>query len=209
MRRARLLILWPVTLLLLILGIGCASGQQATPTPRPLPTVAGNQAGPVIAFDKLGVDLGTLAQDSEAVQTFLVLNKGDSLLQVEPIKIEALQGGDPFKTVTGSTSVKPGNIVGLPVTIGPHQDLGPHRLLVSVESNDRDRPVATVSKQFTVMGQPPAPGPGPRLRVDKETIDIGVVPYDWPLYERFTLRNDGDAPLVLEGEPMVRVEAGC
>ncbi len=209
MRRARPLMLWPVTLVLLFLGIGCTSGQQATPTPTAIPTVAVNQTGPIIAFDKLGVDLGTLAQDSETVQTFLVLNKGDSLLQVGPIKIEALQGGDAAKTVTGNAGVKPGDIVGLPITIGPHQDLGTHRLLVSVESNDPDSPVATVSLRFTVVEQPPAPGPGPRLRVDKEMIDIGVVPYDWPLYERFTLRNDGDAPLVLEGEPVVRIEAGC
>lgn len=209
MSKARPLILWPVTLVLLILGTGCAFRQQATPTPTAAPPVAVSQAGPAIAFDKLGVDLGTLAQDSEAVQTFLVINKGDSLLQVGPVKIEALQGGDALRTATGSTGVKPGSVLLLPVTIGPHQELGPHRLLVSVESNDPDRPVATVSLHYTVAREETAPVAGPRLRVDRETVDAGIIPYDWPLYERFILYNDGDAPLVIEGPPVVRVEEGC
>ena len=45
--------------------------------------------------------------------------------------------------------------------------------------------------------------------MDKQTIDFGDIPYDWPLYERFTLRNDGDEPLVLEGTLEARVEEGC
>jgi len=63
--------------------------------------------------------------------------------------------------------------------------------------------------QFDVEEETPPGTGGPRLRIDKEIIDSGAVPYDWPLYEQFTLRNTGDAPLILNVPLGVGVAEGC
>ena len=93
--------------------------------------------------------------------------------------------------------------------MGPHRDLGPHRYSLTLESNDPARARKTLSVRFSVTEPSASRMAGPDLVVDKSIIDIGDVPYDWPMYEQFTLRNAGDQPLVLEGAPVVRVEQGC
>lgn len=181
------------------LAAGCASSAPATPTPTATPSPETTHGAPAIAFDKLWVELGTVARDQQGIQTFLVMNRGDSPLQLEQVSIQVEQGCDAAEVdEERSAEIQPGEAWFLPIKLGQHQELGPHRLLVKVSSNDPDRPLATLGMYFEVAEAPPAPGPGPRLRVDKEMVAIGTVPYDWPLYEQFTLRNDGDQPLVLE-----------
>lgn len=187
------------------LSAGCASG--ARPTPTPTPRVSSGV--PVLAFDKRQVDLGTVTRDQQGAATFLVMNRGDRPLQVGPVTVQVEQGGEIAESVKENVHVGPGEVFLLPIKLGDHPQLGPYHLLVNVASNDPATPTATLSVDFNVVEAPPPPGTGPRLRVDKEMIDIGPVPYDWPLYEVFTLRNDGDAPLVLQGKPVVRVEEGC
>jgi hypothetical protein len=165
--------------------------------------------GPALAFDKLQVDLGTVTRDQEGVQTFLIMNRGDGPLEVGPVDLVVEQGCDQAETVQDSLEVRSGEQVLLPVHLGPHRKLGPHRITVNVASNDPSRPSSTLSLRFDVTEEQQGSESGPRLNVDKKTIHIGDVPYDWPLYELFTLRNDGDAPLVLRGVPVVRVEEGC
>ncbi len=197
--------------LLLAAALGCATKPAATPTPA-LPATPSSTAvpvGPLIAFDKLGVDLGPVQQDRQVAQTFLIINRGDAPLTVGPVTVEAAIG-DNAAEVSGETAeIQPGSASWLPVLLGPHKELGEHEVIVKIPSNDPAWPVALLPVRFEVVEAPQPAGHGPRLRVDKEVVRIGVVPYDWPLYERFTLSNDGDEPLVLQGQPQVRVEAGC
>ncbi|MBF8267417.1 MAG: hypothetical protein HW388_925 [Dehalococcoidia bacterium] len=188
---------------LIALATGCSSGSPATPT------IASTHGAPSLAMDTLQVNLGTVARSQEGMATFLVINQGGMPLQVEGVSIQVEQGCDIAETIEEGYEIQPGEIALLPVTLGKHRELGPHRLLVNVTSNDPLRRVTTASLRFVVVEDEASSGTGPRLRVDKEMIDIGTVPNDWPMYERFTLRNDGDAPLVLEGDLMVRVEEGC
>ncbi|MDP2952337.1 MAG: hypothetical protein Q8O76_03360 [Chloroflexota bacterium] len=196
---------------LLLSACALVAGPSPTPTPplaNPTPSSAA-RLPPALAVDKLGVELGSVARDQQGIQTFLVTNTGGRPLRAGPVSIRVEQGCPAAESAPGSPEVRPGEVAVLPIKLGPHRQLGPHRLTVDIPSNDPVRPRTTLSLRFDVKEGPPPSGPGPRLRVDKEMIDIGTVPWDWPLYEQFTMGNDGDAPLVLEGVPEVRVEEGC
>ncbi|MBI4338250.1 MAG: DUF1573 domain-containing protein [Chloroflexi bacterium] len=191
------------------LAAACTSGPPPSATPPSVRAEDLVRGAPAITFDKLQVDLGTVPQDQQGVETFLVVNRGEKPLQISSVDVETQQGCEGASTATRDLKIDSGKVAVLPIKLGQHQELGPHRLAVHVQSDDPTRPVADLSMRFTVVAGATSQERGPRLRVDKETIDVGVVPYDWPMYEQFTLRNDGDAPLVLEGVPLVRVEQGC
>ena len=50
---------------------------------------------------------------------------------------------------------------------------------------------------------------GPRLEVDRETIDFGAQRFEQWVKAKFTLRNVGDQPLRLASNPAVLVTEGC
>jgi hypothetical protein len=58
-----------------------------------------------------------------------------------------------------------------------------------------------------------AAGPGargaPRLAVDRETIDLGDLPFRAAARATFTLTNTGAGPLRIVEPPRVRVVRGC
>ena len=189
---------WPVSVALAALLLSTACSQKQEPPPK-------------LSFDKEQVSLGTVPRDHWGMVTFLAVNKGEGLLNVGPFVISAQEGTALATVPQGTLSVKPGDSGVIRIEFTGHQATGPHRLSVRVPSNDPLRLLSTLTIQFTVSDQPtPAPErPGPRLRVDKELVDGGSVVSDHPLYERFLLRNDGDAPLVLQGVPLVKVLDGC
>ncbi|MDO8531664.1 MAG: DUF1573 domain-containing protein [Dehalococcoidia bacterium] len=185
----------------------CAPAAPAPSAQKPAaPAVRG---APALDFDTLAVDMGMVPQDQMGVQTFVVMNRGDKPLRVGPVSIDVEQGCATAKTVEKTTDIQPNDAVLLPITFSRHTQLGPHRLLVKVPSNDPAKPMTTLSLRFAVANDAPPSGSGPRLQVDKGIIDVGTVPYDWPMYEQFTLRNVGTSPLVLNKAPVVRVEQGC
>ena len=49
----------------------------------------------------------------------------------------------------------------------------------------------------------------PRLAVDQTTLDAGDVKFETPVQAAFRLRNVGDKPLQLLGEPQVELIEGC
>lgn len=49
----------------------------------------------------------------------------------------------------------------------------------------------------------------PQIVVDQTTIDEGYQKLDTPVRTSFTLRNEGDAPLQILGEPQVELVEGC
>ena len=151
-----------------------------------------------------------MEQDSKGTVTFLAINWGALPISVGPVNIVALQGGDTGSSLRNAVPVSPKGVYAIPIAVGPYKQRGPHTMQLKVASSDPGAQTSTLTVDFTVVeGQGPPAKSGPRLRVDKQLIDIGDVPYDWPLYEEFTLRNDGDAPLVLTGTPTIRVELGC
>lgn len=206
--RVAYLIVLAVTAIV-VLATACAPGASARPTPAATASTGDARNAPALALDKFQVDLGTLSRDQQTVETFMVVNWGNRPLQAGPASLQVEEGCDAAEAMDGTLQVPPREVALLPVRLGPHRQLGPHRLRVSVPSDGSALPVATASISFVVSeGQARVAG-GPRLVVDKITTDTGAVPYDWPLYEQFVLRNEGDRPLVLQGEPQVRVEQGC
>lgn len=164
---------------------------------------------PVLAFDKTKVDLGEVRRTQEGTQTYLVSNRGAGSLRIGPASLRIQEGCDQVSLASDSFNVPAGKTERLTINLGRHRQLGHHRVLIDVPSNDPNRPTTTLSMDFVVVEDPVYSGTGPRLRVDKDRINIGKVPYDWPLYEQFTLHNDGDAPLLLRDVPSIRVEEGC
>ncbi len=173
----------------------CSSPQESSP--------------PALAFDKTLVKLGAMEQDSQAVVTFLAINYGAVPINVGPVAMTAVQGDVAGKSLQEAIRVDPQAVYPVQVRIGPFNELGPHKIQAKVSSTDPMARSSTLTIDLTVVEAPPPPAKGPRLRVDKQLIDSGIVPLDWPAYEQFTLRNDGDAPLVLKGTPVLRVELGC
>jgi hypothetical protein len=49
----------------------------------------------------------------------------------------------------------------------------------------------------------------PRLVVDRDTVDLGNMPFETPAHVAFTLTNRGDAALVIDGVPRVDAVQGC
>lgn len=195
--------------LLLAASFACGSAvgpeENTTPQVRPEPETT-------ITFDKPSVDLGTVMDDQLGVQTFLVGNRGDQALMVGPATIRVEQGCDQVATAMTVTEVFPGELSLLPVQFGRYKVLGPHNIVVAVPSTDLNAPMTELRVVFDVAKGPPQPAAAdlvPRLRVDKSEINAGSIPFDWPLYEEFTLRNDGHVPLVIEHAPSVTVVEGC
>ena len=186
-----------------VVALGCTytpKVAQATPTPPPW-GVAG--------FDKRDVNIGVVPRDQEGIQTFMVLNRGGKPLMVGPATVHVEQGCDAVELDADTTTVQPLNATFLSLQFGKHRQTGPHVVRVDVPSSDLAAPSTSLFVRFDVQEEvPPAVG-GPHLSVDKTAIDTGAVPFDWPAYEQFTLRNTGDAALVLEGVPTVRVVRGC
>lgn len=164
---------------------------------------------PSLKFDKRQVELAGLTKDQRAVQTFLVFNLGQDVLTIDQPAITTVRGCDTAGTVWTGVDLLPGEVSALPVYLGPHVDTGPHVVGVEVRSNDPDQPFARFEIRFDVDEAPPKISSGPRLRVDKVAIDTGPVPYDWPMYEQFTVTNDGDRTLHLSDPTPVRVVEGC
>lgn len=183
--------------LVFLAGTACGSDKSASQS----------KAG--LAFDKIHVNLGNVEQDSKGTVTFLAINYGAHPIKVGPVNIVALRGGDTGKSLQDTVPVSPNGVYAIPIQVGPYKQLGHHTMQVTVTSNDAKAQTTNLTVDFTVVEGPVRQVKGPRLRIDKQLIDIGNVPYDWPLYEQFTLRNDGDAPLVLTGTPSIRVELGC
>jgi len=186
-----------LTLVFLAVGTVCGSDKSTS------------QSKASLAFDKTHVNLGNVEQDSKGTLTFLAINYGMLPINVGPVDIVALQGGDTGSSLQGTALVSPNGVYAIPILVGPYKQLGPHTMQVKVTSSDPKAQTTTLTVDFTVVKGPARQAKGPRLRVDKQFIDIGNVPYDWPLYEQFTLRNDGEAPLVLAGTPTIREELGC
>lgn len=191
------ILLLALALVFLAVGTACGSDKSASQS----------KAG--LAFDKIHVNLGNVEQDSKGTVTFLAINYGALPIKVGPVDIVALRGGDTGKSLQDTALVSPNGVYAIPILVGPYKQLGPHTMQAKVTSNDPKAQTTTLTVDFTVVRGTARQAKGPRLRVDKQLIDIGNVPYDWPLYEQFTLRNDGDAPLVLAGTPTIRVELGC
>ena len=58
-------------------------------------------------------------------------------------------------------------------------------------------------------GATPGAVNGPRIAVEEDSFDFGKVPLDKVVSHAFRIKNVGSAPLVLNGEPLVRAVQGC
>jgi hypothetical protein len=185
---------------LTVLAAACSSSESPP---------SGTRDKPTLIFDKLRADLGDVPRTQQGAQTFLAVNFSDRPISVGPLQVQVEQGCDQVTATDEVYEVLPQDAAILPIKLGTHKVLGPHKVVVKVPSSDPSNPLTTLSFDFVVVEDPSVRGQGPQFGVDKETIDIGDIPYDWPLYEQFTLRNDGDAPLVFEALSEVRTEEGC
>lgn len=207
-RTARLLILLPASLLILGVLIGCGDNEPSDPLDAA--TLSSSEImGPHLAMDKEAVDIWGVRKDEKTFQTFLIMNRGDQPLEIGVPRIRAIQGCDVVTTAQQGTTIPPGEVNLLSVLLGRHLESGPHEIAVDIPSNDPNRPITTVVLRFDVSDEAVEPASGPRLLIDKSGINIGVVPLDWPMFERFGLRNIGDETIVLDGIPKIKVLEGC
>ena len=196
--RVGLALLISVVALALVATAGCGGDPGGAP-----------DSGPRLAFDKEAVEVGGVVEGREALQTFLAFNRGDEPLRLEPPELTALNGTDLVESVTEEIVIPPGEAAPLPIRLVAIGATGPHEIAVTVPSNDPRRASTGLSIRFDVSEATVGTEAGPRLTVDKKSVDIGTVPYDWPLFEQFIVHNSGDEALVLDGQPSVRTLEGC
>lgn len=61
-----------------------------------------------------------------------------------------------------------------------------------------------------LIGNDATPAGGtPRLVVDQTQVDEGYQTYNTPVHTAFKIRNEGDGPLRILGEPQVQLVEGC
>lgn len=198
---------WPLAGLAALaaaLAVACASGEGGGK-----PTVSPTPHGPVVGVDKASVDIGTVSRDFETTETFFIANYGSEPLTAGPASVRVEQGCNAVQVQSDSLTVAPGKGALLPVRLGAHKVAGPHVVRLDVPTNDPHTPTRTLTIRFTVDNATVPAATGPRLHVDKTVINTGVIPLDWPGYEQFTLRNIGDAPLVLEVPRSATALEGC
>ncbi len=71
---------------------------------------------------------------------------------------------------------------------------------LALNGGDTKKPVAVATPQVTGS---------PRLGVDRDSIDLGKLPLNIPVKAEFKLKNVGDQPLTIKGEPRVELVKGC
>lgn len=67
--------------------------------------------------------------------------------------------------------------------------------------------LVAATKQRSSM--PPEVTGAPRARIDQTQIDLGAVRFEQQVESVFRLKNVGDLPLIILGEPRVELLQGC
>lgn len=62
---------------------------------------------------------------------------------------------------------------------------------------------------WILWAPPEAAGGTPRLVLDRDTVDLGSVPFETPARVVFTLTNEGDGALTILNTPRVEAVEGC
>lgn len=193
-----------IVLSTLVVGIAiglfaCGEG-PVEPTPEPIG----------IEFDKQAVTIEGVTEGRDVTQTFLLVNRGEQASIVRAVKVLDSSECDEVKVPESSFFIAPGDSVVISVLMKGHKATElPHTVKLGVQT--RSGGVAQTNLDITFQGITDAPTAhsGPRLGIDHESVDIGIIPYDWPMHERFVLVNYGDQPLRFNGTPLIRVLEGC
>jgi hypothetical protein len=61
----------------------------------------------------------------------------------------------------------------------------------------------------TTATRPTSAASGPRLGLDKTSLDFGDIQFEKPAHAEFVLRNDGNQTLQILGQPQVELVQGC
>ncbi len=175
----------------MLIAVACGSGTPvATPTAQF--TAPALPAIPVLGSDKQFINVSGLYTDQQSVHTFLVINGAGETLVVGPTEVtETSEGCDAITVPPGPMEVPPGLADLLSIKVGTDCEPGSHKVKLSISSNDPQRPTAELVMRLEVSEPPAVPAgalTGPRLRLDKGSIDIGTVPAGWPLYEEWAMR---------------------
>lgn len=163
-----------------------------------------------IVFDKQSVTIDGVMEGQDVSQSFLVMNRSLRPVIVKSVEVLDASECDEVLVPQSTFVVPPEGINIISVQMRGHKtSASPHTVSLGLQTTDggdtKDRLTITL-QQVTAASEVQ---PGPRLGVDHNTVDIGNVPYDWPMHERFVLFNYGDQTLRLESVPLIRVLEGC
>lgn len=163
-----------------------------------------------IEFDKRSVTIDGITEGQDVTQTFLIMNRGEQAAVVKNVTVLDASECDQVVVPQSSFLVPPGGISVMSVLMQGHRPgASPHNVTIGVQTEEGGATQARLA--ITMQGVSIAPGvqSGPRLGVDHEFTDIGNVPYNVPMHERFEIFNYGDETLHIDGVPLVRILKGC
>lgn len=188
----------------LVVGVSAAlfacGENQVEPTPEPIG----------IEFDKQSVTIDGVTEGRDVSQTFLIMNRGEQVAIVKNVTVLDASECDQVVIPTSSFVVPAGGISIMSVRMQGHRpSTSPHTVSIGVQTErggaTRARLEITLQRVATAVKVQS----GPRLGVDHNFTDIGKVPYNVPMHERFEVFNYGDQALHIDGIPLVRTLQGC
>lgn len=136
------------------------------------------------------MDYGTVKQGEKKRKIFRIRNAGDADLVIEQIRPSCAE------CMVDRVKVKrlePGREIELPVTYHAAAVPGKHQAYVTLHTNDPTDPLKRIYLVVNISAQ----AAKPRLEVDLERIDLGIVISGKPIAQSVVLRNTGTATLQL------------
>lgn len=196
-------------LAVLVVGLGVAlfacgespaKVKPATRTPDPIG----------IEFDKQSVTIEGVTEGQDVTQPFLLINRGEQAAIVKNVSVVDASECDHVVVPESSFFVPPGEVSVMSVLMNGHKpSASPHTVLVGVQTQQGGDIRTELAITFREVIAAPGVQSGPRLGVDHLSVNIGTIPYNWPMHERFEIYNYGDQPLQLDGAPLIRILEGC
>ena len=161
-------------------------------------------AGPRLALEPERLDFGKVNRGDKASKPLRLANTGDAVLRIDDIRpscAECTVGDLTARTVA------PGERLDLQITFVAVDVPGKHTAHVTLSTNDEAEPLRRVYLDVEIEAVET-----PRLVVEPERLDLGVVRAGEPLVAEVLLHNVGEAPLrmrdftcgprvALDGEP--------
>ncbi len=191
-----------LTVLIAIVAVGMfACGEE------PVEPVA-EQFG--LEIDKQTVTIEGALEGRPVTQTFLLVNRGDQASIVSDVSLLDSSECDQVELPRSPFFVPPGDSLLMSVKMKPHSaSETPHNIQIGMKTQEGGDELTKLSINIESIAPAKLSSTGPRLGIDRTSIDIGKIPYNWPMHEQFELFNYGDEPLRFDGTPLIRILEGC
>ncbi len=143
-----------------------------------------------ITLGKDTLNIGRVMHNSDVIKSVSIKNTGKC-----PLIIYSVTGGFPREYTCSKTYYQPGDS-GVILIIYPTDKLGPVSQVLTINSNAKSG-----SKQLYIIGKVMQENICGRLTFDKDTLDLGPIPYVFGKHFVINVYNKGKCPMSFHTQP--------